>query len=804
LNIKTIRYLSREIMQKPLTSPSTIDQVLNAVLQHTPDLFAAIDTNYRLLAVNQPFVDAFQQVYGQVPEVGASLIKLLEHVPYEQQQVLKLWGRGLSGEEFTITQQFGELERRSYEIRFYPIRNEQHQLIGTFQLVQDVTAQRQLRHQLAQEEATLQSFFDSAPLMMGIVELVDEDILHLAANAKAKAFFGEHCQHCRFSELGISPEMIAEWRQHYLVALNTHQAVRFEYTTPQAQGLSFHSATVSVIGTGPSGNPRFSYTVDDITDEKKVSRELQVAHAELELRVQEGTAQLQASQEQLSTALKSSEKASEQLRLFAEAMPQMAFIADEQGNITYFNQRHYDYFSIGQGVSEDWKWAEANMLHPDDLAATVTRWKQSIQRGDPYEMEYRLRRHDGCFRWHLARALPVKNAEGQIVKWVGTNTDIDEQKKAAVQLDQLLKAVEFEKSRFEAIVQQMPAAVIIGEAPSGKLIFANDKMAEVWGHELIPSQDISDYVKWIGFHPDGRRYEPHEWPLARSIAQGEVVNNEDVEILRGDGERGILRLSSTPLYNNAGEIVAGVVICQEVTELKNAIRGRDEFLSICSHELKTPLTSLKLASQSVQRNLQKGDPQALSPERMLKLISQTETQVNRLARLVDDMLDISRISSGRLSLQVQPFDLCQLLHEVGERTQALFEGAGSSLSVSTCTPLICQGDAYRIEQVLINLLTNAARYGQDSPVSLSVIKQGNHAQVRVTDQGRGIAPADHQRIFNRYERGVSASEVSGLGLGLFISQQIVEMHQGKIWLESQLGQGASFYVELPLINPTAP
>jgi PAS domain S-box-containing protein len=625
--------------------------VLKAIMQHTDNLFAAIDTDYRFLAFNQLFSDEFKRVYGREVSIGFSLKELLDHRPLEKQQVLNLWGRGLAGEEFTIVHEFGDLARNTYEIRFYPIRNEQNELIGTFQLVQNVTNKKNMLDQLQESDQRYHGLFDTAPV---------------------------------------------------------------------------------------------------------------------------------------------------ELRIFAEAMPQMAFIADPQGNITYYNQRHYDYFGLNKGESEDWKWLESNMHHPDDLPGTVAKWAQSIQSGEPYEVEYRLRRHDGSFRWHLARALPVKNSEGSIIRWVGTNTDIDHQKKVTQQLDQLLREVEFQRNRFEAVVKQMPAAVIIGEAPTGKLIYANDKMAEVWGHELIPSQNISDYIKWVGFHTDGRPYRPEEWPLARSISKGEVINNEDVEIRRQDGTRAILRLSSTPIYDHLGEIAAGVVICQDVTELKEAIRGRDEFLSICSHELKTPLTSLKLISQGVQRNIRKGDPLALSPERMTRLLKQTECQVNRLTRLIEDMLDISRINSGKISLEMQPVDLAHFLRDMAERLSPLFEEAGASLIIDADESISSWGDPHRLEQVMTNLLSNAAKYGQGKPVTMKLKREDNYAIVSIKDQGMGIAAENHERIFNRYERLVSANEISGLGLGLFITKQILELHQGKIWLESQLGQGSTFFVALPL------
>ena len=219
--------------------------------------------------------------------------------------------------------------------------------------------------------------------------------------------------------------------------------------------------------------------------------------------------------------------------------------------------------------------------------------------------------------------------------------------------------MEFERNRFEAVVEQMPGSVVIGEAPSGKLIFSNDKINEVWGHPLKPSENISEYIEWIGFHPGGRQYEGHEWPLARSIRHGENVYDEDIDIIRGDGKPAILRLSSAPIRDKNGKIIAGVVVSQDVTELKQAIRSRDEFLSIASHELKTPLTTLTASIQMLMRVYDK-DPNAKS---IRPLIQTSSKSASKLADLISELLNVSKIESGQLKLNKSKFILADLINE---------------------------------------------------------------------------------------------------------------------------------------------
>lgn len=231
--------------------------------------------------------------------------------------------------------------------------------------------------------------------------------------------------------------------------------------------------------------------------------------------------------------------------------------------------------------------------------------------------------------------------------------------------------------------------------------------------------------------------------------------------------------------------------------LREAVLARDEFLSIASHELKTPLTSLKLQIQSAARKTNKPNRE-LKKEDLQLLFEKNTTQVNRLIRLVDDMLDLSRIQLGKLSYHFQKFDLCTLLQEVQGRFIETFEENQSSLALACSGPAIGVFDRERIEQVVINLLTNALKYGQGTPVTMNLDTVGQMARIRVHDEGIGIKKDNFERIFQRFERLVSASEVSGLGVGLYISKQIVDAHEGKIYVESRPGQGTTFVVELPL------
>lgn len=234
--------------------------------------------------------------------------------------------------------------------------------------------------------------------------------------------------------------------------------------------------------------------------------------------------------------------------------------------------------------------------------------------------------------------------------------------------------------------------------------------------------------------------------------------------------------------------------------LQDALKSRDEFLSICSHELNTPLTSLKMHLQIMSKREEKfGTEVAFAPESIHKFLSNTEKGVERIIHLVNDMLDISRVATGRLSLRIEEVDFSRLVRDTVERHMPFLTMAGCELTLDLSKEIFVQMDKFRIEQVITNLITNAAKYASECPVKVSLTGRDGKAVLSVQDKGPGISEENQKKIFERFERVENNSSVSGLGLGLYISREIVELHNGKIYVESSPGEGSSFVVELPLI-----
>jgi signal transduction histidine kinase len=234
-------------------------------------------------------------------------------------------------------------------------------------------------------------------------------------------------------------------------------------------------------------------------------------------------------------------------------------------------------------------------------------------------------------------------------------------------------------------------------------------------------------------------------------------------------------------------------------ELQRALQARDDLLSICSHELRTPISSMKLQTQFVKYQMEKNDPNALTQTRMLEIIEQSDRQLDRLTKLIEDMLDFSRLNSGRFNLTKEEFDLHNLVVNLLDtfKTQLKANQCELTLSVDAERPILVYWDAHRIEQLIGNLLTNAIKYGSRKPIDMRIYTQPNATCIQIRDQGMGIGPVDVERIFRPYERAISVSKISGLGLGLYISKKIAEAHGGSITVESLAGIGSTFTTVIP-------
>lgn len=307
---------------------------------------------------------------------------------------------------------------------------------------------------------------------------------------------------------------------------------------------------------------------------------------------------------------------------------------------------------------------------------------------------------------------------------------------------------------------------------------------------------------------DKERHHP-EYELKRASEEGRY--EEEGWRIRKDGSMFWANVVITKLDDENGNHIGFVKVTRDLTErrkneealeervrlrtreLELALKSRDEFLSIASHELKTPMTSLRLQLQIALRKIQKGSGTA----EMDKSLEVALRQVSSITNLVNDLLDISRIQTGNMDLTKSEFNLSELVDEVAHRFSEQVKLANNQLELRLDPDASGSWDAGRIEQVITNLISNAIKYAPRTKIVVTTKSFGKTVVLEVKDEGPGIEEGKLESIFNRFERGSNAQNVGGLGLGLFIVKKIVELHHGKIVAESSPGKGARFIVELP-------
>jgi PAS domain S-box-containing protein len=530
--------------------------------------------------------------------------------------------------------------------------------------------------------------------------------------------------------------------------------------------------------------------------------------------------------------------------LVADALPQITWTSRPDGSVQSFNRRWYEYTGLSAetetetGTETD---AWRAVVHPDDLSKVAELWEHARSSGEPYEAELRLLRgKDRSYRWHLARSVPVRDDKGEIAFWVGCSTDIEEQRRAAETarfLEEASTLLGSSLEDYEATLKSLAQLVV-------------PRMAD-WCVVHLLDRDTKEPKQIAVAHADpqkkrwaqelSRRYPPD--PNAprgtvRVIKTGEPELYEDItddllvkaardeehlKLLRATGMRSAmivpLRSRRTVLgaltfvwaesgrrytqkdLGDAQELAdraaQAIDNARLYYESQQAIRVRDDFLSIASHELRTPLTPLQLHVQALQRSATK-ETGSISLERIVSKLETVARQVNRLTSLVDNLLDISRITTHRLHIEREPVDLVAVVADVVSRLGPELTRGGYRINIEAPPSMIGNWDRLRIDQIVSNLLGNAVKFGRGKPIDIGLRVELGSAVLRVVDQGIGIPAGDQARIFERFERAVAGHHYGGFGLGLWIVRQIVEALGGTIGVESRLGEGSTFTVKLPL------
>ena len=398
-------------------------------------------------------------------------------------------------------------------------------------------------------------------------------------------------------------------------------------------------------------------------------------------------------------------------------------------------------------------------------------------------------RGDAYFDWSL---VPLREAgDGAITGLLALASEVTDRVLSQQRIEELADAAAQRAAELETVIASVPVGIII-HARDGAVVQINATGRAITGADLSPDDDLAAIAATYEVrYPNGTPIPYDDLPAVRALRGETVTGYEFLSNARG----GIHLLSgAAPIRDAAGEITGAVFSFSDITAIKQLERMKDEFVSIAAHELRTPLTAIKGYTELLERRL-RHQPER---ERDRQTLAVIRKQADRLARLVNEMLDVSRIEVGRLTLNREPFDLAALAREVLANLRVSAEA--HRLTLETEGDLIVEADAARIEQVLINLVTNAITYSPEGgEVAVRLWRAGDDVRISVRDEGIGIAPEEMPHLFERFYRAPKSgvTRFGGMGLGLYISNEIVARHGGTIRVESAVGAGSTFTVSLP-------
>ncbi|MGH2481082.1 MAG: PAS domain S-box protein, partial [Ktedonobacteraceae bacterium] len=317
------------------------------------------------------------------------------------------------------------------------------------------------------------------------------------------------------------------------------------------------------------------------------------------------------------------------------------------------------------------------LVHPDDKARVQEQLAESLRKRVKQDVTYRVIWPDGSVHWITSKGMYLYDADGRVVRLLGVVFDMTAQKEAD---EKLVRELEHQQAFQRAIVNQAPSGLVIAEAPSGKITFCNEQALKMLGQEVREVGEIADYIQYRVLHLDGTPYELEEYPLARVLLTGEAVTGEETIFHRRDGTLVHFSTNAAPVYNAQGEMLAGVLTFYDTTERYELERKKDEFITMASHELRTPLTSLRGNLQLAERRLKQlheegaslTDPDGrASLERLIIWVERALRQDKVECRLINDLLDATRILARKLHVELKPCDLTQIVRDAVNDVHAL-------------------------------------------------------------------------------------------------------------------------------------
>jgi PAS domain S-box-containing protein len=448
-------------------------------------------------------------------------------------------------------------------------------------------------------------------------------------------------------------------------------------------------------------------------------------------------------------------------------------VTDLQGHIIYWNEGATALFGYS---AQDMLGHTPAILYPETQTHQLHSDLEQIREGKDYIGEWKGRRKDGTAVWIGIRTTLLRTSEGAAIGFIGVAKDITERKQ-----------IEEELGKCAAIISSSDDA-IVSKTLAGMITSWNQAAERLFGYSA--EEAIGHHITLI-IPPE---LHQEEEDIIRKLRQGIRIQHYETVRMRKDGTKVDVSLSISPVKDRAGNIIGAAKIARDITERRELERRKDEFISIASHELKTPITALKGFTHLLLRKFERQGVQEAVP-----ILTKMEAQINRLAKLIDDLLDASKIQAGKLDYAKESIDIDALVHDIADTIQQISTTHTITIHGASHTHIV--GDSDRLGQVFTNLISNAVKYSpQANQVDISLAASQNTVTVSVRDYGIGI-PKEHQsKIFDRFYRvsDVHDKTFPGLGMGLYISSEVVKQHGGRLWVESTENQETTFFVSFPV------
>jgi PAS domain S-box-containing protein len=760
-------------------------ELLNGIVGGTGDRIAALDTDYRFVCFNEAYRRDFEQRFGHPPAIGASFLELV----CDRACALATFGRAFRGEAYTVEEAIGPASNRLwYEIEVFPLPGEGGVIAGAVHIARDITARKQAERALLEFRQDLER---------QIAERTQEareghSLLHRVLDG-IFAFVAVLEPDGTLIEVNSGPLELAGIKADDVIGRKFWDCVWWSHTEGVAARIRSdcegagrgevirYDAGVTVAG---GARVMFDYMIAPLRDDHGRITHLVASAVDV-------TERVNAQRELL--------RSSTLLKAIAEQTSDLVYVKDRLGRLILGNPALVR--EVGKPVEQLIGRTDAEYLDDPAQAGIVMATDQRIMasgRAEAIEEEISIGREA---RTWLSSKTPYVDDAGEVQGLLGISRDISARKEADEAVRLLARTSEAQRKQLQAIVDGIVQGIIIFNA-DGSVRTMNPAALALHGFTPVGRRGELQMQSVECRTADGHPLPPAEWPVARSLG-GERVR--DLELQGRNprtGREWVALYSSTPIHDASGALESIVMTIQDITERKRteqelleADRRKDEFIATLAHELRNPLAPMLSAIQL----LQLGGEADVTRQRSKDII---ERQVQQMARLIDDLLDISRITLGKLALRREAVDLRSIVDEAIELARPHIVASEHRFRCEMPREAVrLSGDATRLAQVLANLLINAAKYTpRRGEISVSAEFSDGEAAIRVRDSGIGIAPEHLPQLFEKFAqlRPSLNRAGGGLGIGLALAKGLVHMHAGTITASSAgPGRGSEFTIRLP-------